>query len=1092
MPDARSEQQSEPPSLLAYSTYLRRHVGSATVARHGLALLSGALPTEEDALLDSHMRALKKHLDDITVALGGIPDDSSLRVTSDASLDSNAELDTVVDAIASWLLDRLARPEVARRLAVVTSRLIEDGPTLQDSARRLRPLGRGFEHLFEERLRQRFEHLPERPQYLEVARRWRTVHLEEPDYAEARIEHDLGVRLTDDVRAWLELERRVATLRRVRHSKTEDSHIRWYVRQHPVRDVVLDRFGVQGHWIVCTLGQTAHLAALCTAVERVFAPDSGKHDTIQGWCLVTGAHQGAAAGTRSPSAQLPIIRQYVVPSGLVHDMDPIALRAKVRQDVRAQESPDEGILWQSLESAASKSDDERQSPRDGTFALRSDSDGVFLVHVTPTVAAIHTVARANHEPNDTDLITFLDSLDCTADLAIPRDEVSKEHANSTAAQWSRALLHVRRHELTRPTSAQDSKGLKVRLVYVPSNIEHQLGGVPLIGLAFLRDRLEQLGARVNITTLRPQDFEHRLPELLGADVVGIGVYIHNVDEVGSLVGLLRDRHFAGRIVLGGPQLRNIDQILHSIDGWDALIRGEGEEVFPRVLQVLKLLHDRRLSEAFELAATLTGVAIRFGETLLLCNTADRNRADEIVCPLPFDWMRGRNHRRLQMNFTRGCPYLCNFCPNHQGQLFRPGEADDLWTYTVLAVADDLALPDDIEAEIGRRIQDELLVSSGSRMRVALHVLQRVGCSAQHLRHIIGPLIDFADPILTTDPDALFAHVGIDSTAWRLGSAAEGQDVRSWDIKRAWLFGKAAVLASRQLWLATGSSPDRIDRLNLVARPAFTLITSEDNTLVNKPTIKEYMRRRGEFGLYDDVIFNPGQNTVWDLTNMRGAADEAYISMLVDNNPFEVALGVDGPSNPVIRQNNKPRYLINEAMAVNRSLARHGVRVANNYILLTPETDFLEAVEAFLLYAVLPLPWRDYGSSINLRVIKEDATLAHDEGLLFAPSDPHCDEPLRFADVARLLERWSITSRVAAGDIAPLLWRVFREDPEVASALPLVVRRWRRDYDSDAELRRLGQLIADRSRPEVPLVDTLWAVKDQLRAEFQQAMERPTR
>src|SRR5262249_54701209 len=76
---------------------------------------------------------------------------------------------------------------------------------------------------------------------------------------------------------------------------------------------------------------------------------------------------------------------------------------------------------------------------------------------------------------------------------------------------------------------------------------------------------------------------------------------------------------------------------------------------------------------------------------------------------------------------------------------------------------------------------------------------------------------------------------------------------------------------------------------------FVLETSEDNTLVNRAAILEYLSRRRHHGLDRYFVFNPGQNTIWDLTDKRGAADEEYIDRLVAGNPFAVALGADGPS-----------------------------------------------------------------------------------------------------------------------------------------------------------------------------------------------------
>jgi len=842
-------------------------------------------------------------------------------------LSQRAGIEEVNDAVALWLLEWLKpRPELALRLAVATARLLEDGPVLHPQARRLRPLGRGFERLFRERWRRRFALLPDHREHLLVLRKHLMVLMQEPDQGLARVEEDLGHPLPRGDRHWLEAERKVAMLRFVRHSKTEGGHIRWYLRRDSHQRVVLASYGMRGHRVV---------------------PDKQKRILV----------------------------------------DP--------------------------------------PPTPAELVLRADDTSVWLLD------GGSLIAQSRYGAEEDELLSFLEVVERVCDLHPPVDRMGERGGREVSL--TRAMVRA----------ASSNTGKTLRLLYIPSTIEHELGGSPLIGLDFLRDRMEQEGTRVQVLTLPRHEFHRRRHELLGADAVGIGVYIHNVAEVAELVALLRESGYRGRIVLGGPQLRDIDQVRSAVKGWDALIRGEAEDVLPEVLEILD-----DVDGLLERVHGLRGVAIRNGRSLILCDTATRNRAGSIRCPLPFQWMRGKAKRMLQMNFTRGCPYLCTFCPNHQGQLYRAGPIDELWRYTVLAAADDLELPAAVEQEVLRRIEQHIGLDCVS-LPMALHLLLRTPCDAAALRRICGPLVgppdafELSSPRLTPGP------------------------LTPWQIKQYWLHAKAAVLA-------TLPTPDK---------PPFVLMTSEDNTLVNRATVRGYLRLRKRHGLDRYVVFNPGQNTVWDLTDGAGNADETYIAELVDSNPFAVALGVDGPSNPVIRQNRKPRYSVQEVLAVNRALAKHGVRVANNYIMLTPETDLLEAVEAFALFLLLPIPWRDYGRSINLRVIKEPGTLVHDEGLLFAPDDKGYDEPLRFREVQDLLNRWALSSRVSTADIRPLLWRMLREDRVVAARLPLVVERWRRDYDADPELVALGELLHRQARPGVPLVETFSAVVEQLRASF---------
>jgi hypothetical protein len=285
----------------------------------------------------------------------------------------------------------------------------------------------------------------------------------------------------------------------------------------------------------------------------------------------------------------------------------------------------------------------------------------------------------------------------------------------------------------------------------------------------------------------------------------------------------------------------------------------------------------------------------------------------------------------------------------------------------------------------------------------------------------------------------------------------------------WLSSKAALLGSAIIVegpsaAATSTASPVLER--------FELMTSEDNTLANTRKVSDYMLLRRASGLARGVVFNPGQNTVRDLTDRNGGINEAYLSLLCEDNPFKVVLGVDGSSNPVLRANMKPLYSIGEAVALNRALIERGVEVHNNYILLSPETTLLEAVEAFALFVILPLRWRDHGEYINLRITKEPGTRSHDEGLLFAPGDTSYNDPFRFAELDELVRRHRLTDRIASRDLAGRLWRILAEDREASRLLPLVVRRWERDFDGDPFLLRLAAQVRALETPELALVETL--------------------
>jgi hypothetical protein len=1030
-------------TLRLLADLLPRLTGGSAAAEQVADLLRRGAPAEEDARLDAHQALLRRHVTAVEAALADIPPTVLDHLANDDAdgPPSDTGGDGAIDCLALGLLHTLTPYDgPARRLAVALGRLVEDAPRLL--GRRRLPLGRGFEDLLDERLRRRFALLPGGRRLLALLYRHHRLHLEEPDEAGLLLERDLKRSLRDEERTWLEVERRVATLRFVRDHKTEDGHIRWYVRRDPRHGTVLDRLGVHGHWAVCGPGDAAALARVGTAAERVAGVDAAG-----GWRVVRTAD--------------------VVP--LLSETDPLALRREVRRLGLAAGREDTSAL---LEAVAVPPVTILAPGRPRFEVVATDPECTLWARNDDDAGTI--VARVARDATDDELLDFLDRVLRIADLAVPAVRVSPGHEDQPILAWVRAAL--------KGHASAAAPGPRVRIVYVPSAIPHELGGVPEIGAAFLRDRLERGGARADVVHLPRAEFAPRLVELLGADVVGIGVYVHNRDDVAELVRQLRTAGFAGRVVLGGPETRNIEAVQQAIPGWDAIIRGEGEEVLPRVLAVFDLLDRAEGQAALAAARALRGVTLRCGEAVLLCDTAARNRAEAISCPLPFDWGRGVVERRVKMNFTRGCPYWCSFCPNHQGRTFVAGAVDELFRYSVLAVADDLPLPPDVAEAVARTVQQRLGLAAPPRLRPALHLLARGPATRDDVEAVVAALRPVLDPRVRDDGPSLQALVGLRQTiADQLRGLGDGP-LLPWRVKETWLVAKTAVLASRQLWRREGSHADRVRAL---AHPSpFVIETSEDNTLVNRKQVASYLRRRKEHGLAADFLFNPGQNTIQDLLqgHDRQEANEEYIALLADQNPFAVVLGTDGPSNAVLRQNQKPLYGVAGLLAVNKALGRHAREVANNYILLTPETDLLEAVESFALFLLLPIPWRDYGGAINLRVITEETTLATDEGLLSDPDGVGHHVPFRFPEVQRLLDRWGLTSEVSTRRLRPLLWRLLENDREVRELLPVLARRWERNFDDDPEIAALAELVRQELRGAESVAHALWRLAERIQAE----------
>lgn len=1037
----------------AYSRVLGRVFRGNRQLQIAISLLAEPDADPFDVSLDSQAARTHQFVSAIEKALDRLGPEGRFMLQAASDLDEDfvtvprnlpiAEM--LVDVVARWLLKTLKNwPDRANRLAVATGRLIEECKQLDPARRREEPLGVGFDEALERRLRLRFGLIKAEQELLTALDRHEVMALEDPVAGRKMIEAEVRRKLSRKERDWLDAERFARMLEWSRSGvrKYFEMQIRWYLRRDTTDGVVLDRYGARGHWLVVGNGGPGALSQAGVLVAR--ATDEERPQDPQAWrALIVGT----AAAQSGGSSVAPIVEAHVLPSdhgGI--DLDAASLTVGAVADRLTPADPERAGHEVARTAVAATppptlfpvpaptAPSARQTRRRYELTVRGHE---LQLGSVGGPADRRPLAQVALDPDDETLLEFQDVLGRAAQAAPIIERIGHRHAATPAVRWARALL-ARPAPPPSPVP-DDLTDLKIRLVYIPASLEHPLGGLPTIGLRYLADHLERLGARVDVMTLSASDLERRRVELLGADVIGLSVYLTNDKRVAREVKRLRKAGFTGKIVLGGPHLRDIDTIQNEVTGWDALIRGEGEEVFPQIIRVLRRFDAGEAERALALARSLRGVTIAADDLVVLADTAARNAVTKVSPPLPFEWKRHNDPTTLKMNFTRGCPYACGFCPNHQGRHPHSCDPNEIWSFTQRAAADALRLPPAAEKRITKTIQVRLGVQGAPRLRPALQLLLR-------------------DPV----PRELLEKIcdGPEPTA--------GDHVPRWRAKQRWLAFKAT-------WVEGARLRDRADRSARDPERAelqrFEIMTSEDNTLANEKTIKAFLRLRSLDGLADAVTFDPGQNTVRDLTNHKGALNLEYVDALCERNPFKVVLGVDGTSNAVLRQNQKPMYTIGEAVALNRALAERGVEVLNNYILINPETNLLEAIESFALFVLLPITWRDHGQSINLRITKEPGTRSHDEGLLFVqePGRKEYNDPLRYPEVDALLADWKLTSNVHSDELPDLLWRLLAEDPAARRLLPQVVERWQRDFDHDPFLVDLARRITAVAKQTEPLV-----------------------
>ena len=146
--------------------------------------------------------------------------------------------------------------------------------------------------------------------------------------------------------------------------------------------------------------------------------------------------------------------------------------------------------------------------------------------------------------------------------------------------------------------------------------------------------------------------------------LGIGVYVWNDALVLALCRALRDRGFAGRIILGGPQITyHAPGVAGSYPAADVFVRGAGEEAIAAIV-------------ADDGRAAHRGVVWRGDD-----DPGDQATVDLARAPSPY--LSGvldlAAHRRfVRWETKRGCPFRCSFCqhrdPGRRARVVRVPDA----------------------------------------------------------------------------------------------------------------------------------------------------------------------------------------------------------------------------------------------------------------------------------------------------------------------------------------------------------------------------------------------------------------------------------
>ena len=212
--------------------------------------------------------------------------------------------------------------------------------------------------------------------------------------------------------------------------------------------------------------------------------------------------------------------------------------------------------------------------------------------------------------------------------------------------------------------------------------------LPHLGLGYLSAALKPRGHTVGLWDGPHQlgtlsDLEHHVEATGPWDVIGISVFTTYFETARAYCRMVRRRWPDALLVAGGPHPSfEPEETLQRIPELDFVVRAEGEEAFPQLL-------DELASPTPDLAL-VPNLAWRDGEQIHLNDIRYLESLDTFPQP---DWellepdsfplkpngIFTRERRIAPMVVTRGCPYECTFCgaPKMTGRALRRRSADNV-------------------------------------------------------------------------------------------------------------------------------------------------------------------------------------------------------------------------------------------------------------------------------------------------------------------------------------------------------------------------------------------------------------------------------
>lgn len=140
---------------------------------------------------------------------------------------------------------------------------------------------------------------------------------------------------------------------------------------------------------------------------------------------------------------------------------------------------------------------------------------------------------------------------------------------------------------------------------------------------------------------------------MNPDIIGLSIYIWNVEQTNKLVSILKQRKSELIIILGGPEVTYEPEFFLASWDIDYIISGEGEFVLGELLTAIQSGESETMR--------INGVSTRFyiNKTIV---QADLEKLSALASPYMLEEDRDNLKNRLvYFETSRGCPYQCQYC-----------------------------------------------------------------------------------------------------------------------------------------------------------------------------------------------------------------------------------------------------------------------------------------------------------------------------------------------------------------------------------------------------------------------------------------------